>query len=144
MNFNTDDWMMGLGGGLLIGLASALYLFGNGRIAGISGLLGGALGPGPHRFIGERVAFFAGLIGAPMVWVAMTYTPVITIAASPAILILAGLLVGFGTQMGSGCTSGHGVCGLSRFSPRSAVAVGTFMAVGVLIVTLGRHVIGGL
>ena len=143
MTMNIDDWMMGLAGGVLIGLASALYLFGNGRIAGISGLLGGALGPGPHRFLPERVAFFAGLVGAPMVWVALTHTPEISVTASPAILILAGLLVGFGTQMGSGCTSGHGVCGLSRFSPRSAVAVATFMAVGVLTVTLGRHVIGG-
>ena len=143
MNLNFEDWLMGLAGGLLIGLASALYLYGNGRIAGISGLLGGALGPGPHRFLGERVAFFAGLIGAPLIWVTLTYTPAITVAASPAALIVAGLLVGFGTQMGSGCTSGHGVCGLSRFSPRSAVAVGTFMAVGVLTVTLSRHVIGG-
>ena len=144
MNLQVEDWLMGLAGGLLIGLASALYLFGNGRIAGISGLLGGALGPGPHRFLGERVAFFAGLIGAPMIWVASTHAPAISVTASPAVLILAGLLVGFGTQMGSGCTSGHGVCGLSRFSPRSAVAVATFMAVGVLTVTLGRHVIGGL
>ena len=143
MNLNFEDWLMGLAGGLLIGLASALYLYGNGRIAGISGLLGGALGPGPHRFLGERVAFFAGLIGAPLIWVTLTYTPAITVAASPAALIVAGLLVGFGTQMGSGCTSGHGVCGLSRFSPRSAVAVGTFMAVGVLTVTLSRHVIRG-
>lgn len=144
MNLNIDDWLTGLAGGLLIGLASALYLFGNGRIAGISGLLGGALGPGPHRFLGERVAFFAGLIGAPLIWTTLTYTPAIAITASPAVLILAGLLVGFGTQMGSGCTSGHGVCGLSRFSPRSAVAVGVFMTVGVLTVTLGRHVFGGL
>ncbi len=144
MNLNIEDWMMGLGGGVLIGLASALYLFGNGRIAGISGLLGGALGPGPHRFLGERVAFFVGLIGAPLIWVTLTHTPAITITASPTVLILAGLLVGFGTQMGSGCTSGHGVCGLSRFSPRSAVAVATFMTFGVLTVTLGRHVIGGL
>ncbi len=144
MNLNTGDWLMGLCGGLLIGLASALYLFGNGRIAGISGLLGGALGPGPHRFLGERIAFFVGLIGAPLVWISVTHTPAITVASSPAILIVAGLLVGFGTQMGAGCTSGHGVCGLSRFSPRSAVAVATFMAVGVLTVTLGRHVFGGL
>lgn len=144
MNFNTGEWLMGLGGGLLIGLASALYLFGNGRIAGISGLLGGALGPGPHRYLGERIAFFAGLIGAPLIWISLTHAPAISVTASPAILIVAGLLVGFGTQMGSGCTSGHGVCGLSRFSPRSAVAVATFMAVGVLTVTLGRHVFGGL
>lgn len=144
MNLNTGDWLIGLGGGLLIGLASALYLFGNGRVAGISGLLGGALGPGPHRFLGERIAFFVGLIGAPLIWVSLAHAPAITVASSPAILIVAGLLVGFGTQMGSGCTSGHGVCGLSRYSPRSAVAVATFMAVGVLTVTLGRHVFGGL
>lgn len=144
MNLNIADWLSGLGGGVLIGLASALFLFGNGRIAGVSGLLGGALGPGPHRLLGERAAFFAGLIGAPLIWVTLTHTPSITITASPAILILSGLLVGYGTQMGAGCTSGHGVCGLSRFSPRSAVAVATFMAVGVLTVTLGRHVVGGL
>ena len=144
MNLNIADWMMGLGGGLLIGLASALYLLGNGRIARISGLLGGALGQGPNRFLGERFAFFVGLIGAQFVWISLTHVPAITVATSPAILILAGLLVGFGTQMGSGCTSGHGVCGLSRFSPRSAAAVAVFMAVGVLTVALGRHVIGGL
>lgn len=144
MNLDTGDWPMGLGGGLLIGLASALYLFGNGRIAGISGLLGGALDPGPHRFPGERIAFFVGLIGAPLVWVSLTQTPGITVVSSPSVLIFAGLLVGFGTQMGSGCTSGHGVCGLSRFSPRSAVAVATFMIVGMLTVTLGRHIFGGL
>lgn len=144
MTLNYEDWLMGLCGGLLIGLASALYLFGNGRIAGISGLLGGALGPGPHRFLGERIAFFAGLIGAPLIWTTLTYSPAINVVTSPALLILAGLLVGFGTQMGSGCTSGHGVCGLSRFSPRSAVAVATFMTVGVLTVTLMRHVIGGV
>ncbi len=144
MNWDVNDLMMGLCGGLLIGLSSALYLFGNGRIAGVSGLLGGALGPGPHRFLGERFAFFAGLIGAPMIWTLVTYRPEVTVVASPAILILAGLLVGFGTQMGAGCTSGHGVCGLSRFSPRSAVAVATFMAVGVLTVTLVRHVFGGM
>ena len=144
MNLNVEDWLMGLGGGLLIGLASALYLLGNGRIAGISGLLGGVLSSGPHRFIGERIAFFAGLIGAPLIWITLTHVPAITITASPALLILAGLLVGFGTQMGAGCTSGHGVCGLSRFSPRSVVAVGTFIAVGVLTVTLGRHAFGVL
>ena len=144
MNLDVTDWMLGLCGGLLIGLSSALYLFGNGRIAGVSGLLGGALGPGPHRFLGERFAFFAGLIGAPAIWALATYAPSVTVNASPATIILAGLLVGFGTQMGAGCTSGHGVCGLSRFSPRSAVAVATFMAVGVLTVSLVRHVFGGM
>jgi len=144
MILNTGDWLMGLCGGMLIGLASALYLFGNGRIAGISGLLGGALGPGPHRFPAERIAFFVGLIGTPLIWVSLTQMPAMTVASSPAILIVAGLLVGFGAQMGSGCTSGHGVCGLSRFSPRSAVAVASFMTLGVLTVTLGRHVFGGL
>ena len=109
MNLNYEDWMMGLAGGLLIGLASALYLFGNGRIAGISGLLGGVLSPGPHRHLGERAAFFIGLIGAPLVWVSLTSTPVIGMTNQPALLIAAGLLVGVGTQMGAGCTSGHGV-----------------------------------
>ena len=83
MILNTGDWLMGLCGGLLIGLASALYLFGNGRIAGISGLLGGALGPGPHRFPAERIAFFVGLIGAPLIWVSLTQKPAMTVASSP-------------------------------------------------------------
>lgn len=115
MDFNAGDWLLGLSGGLLIGFASALYLFGAGRTAGISGLLGGALGPGPHRFLGERIAFFAGLIGAPLVWVSLTHVPAITVATSPAVLIGAGLLAGFGAQMGSGCTSGH-ACACCRAS----------------------------
>jgi len=144
MMMNYTDWLFGLGGGLLIGLASALYLHGNGRIAGISGLLGGVLGAGPNRFLGERAAFFVGLIGAPFIWVSLKGVPAISVTDNPALLIAAGLLVGVGTQMGSGCTSGHGVCGLSRFSVRSLVGVASFMFVGVLTVTIGRHIIGAL
>lgn len=132
MNWDMTDWAYGAAGGLIIGLSSALYLLFNGRIAGISGILGGLFGS--ER--AERAAFLMGLIGAPVVWAATHSTPTATITASAPMLALAGLLVGFGVRMGGGCTSGHGVCGLSRFSTRSLVGVATFMAVGVLTVTI--------
>lgn len=132
MNWDMTDWAFGALGGLIIGLSSALYLLFNGRIAGISGILGGLFGD--ERV--ERAAFLVGLIGAPVVWALVHTTPTATISASTPMLVLAGLLVGFGVRMGGGCTSGHGVCGLSRFSTRSLVGVMTFMAVGVLTVTI--------
>ena len=132
MNWDINDWAFGAAGGLIIGLSSALYLLANGRIAGISGILGGALGADRA----ERIAFLAGLIGAPVIWTLVHMAPRAEISASLPTLALAGLLVGFGVRMGGGCTSGHGVCGLSRFSTRSLVGVATFMAVGVLTVTV--------
>lgn len=130
-----------LAGGLVIGLAAALFVLLNGRIAGISGILGGLLTPvqGDVRW---RVAFLLGMIGAPLGWMAVATLPAIEVNASYPTVIIAGLLVGIGTRYGSGCTSGHGVCGLSRFSVRSLVATITFMAAGFVTVYLVRHALG--
>ena len=130
-----------LTGGLLIGLAAASFLLLNGRIAGISGILGGLLVPA-RRDILWRVAFLAGLVGPPSLWLLFSELPPIQIDAGYPALIVAGLLVGIGTRYGSGCTSGHGVCGLSRLSPRSLVATLSFMATGFLTVFVIRHLMG--
>ncbi|WP_431303383.1 YeeE/YedE family protein [Sediminicoccus sp. BL-A-41-H5] len=126
-------------GGALIGAAALLLWLTLGRIAGISGILAGSLGADR----GWRIAFLVGLIGAPLGWVALAGAPALHIAAGPVTLVAAGLLVGFGTRLGSGCTSGHGVCGLARLSPRSVVATGIFMAVAAATVFVTRHVVGG-
>ncbi|MCM0043858.1 MAG: YeeE/YedE family protein [Burkholderiaceae bacterium] len=127
-------------GGLLIGAASALFILANGRIAGISGILGGLLRP-VRGDLGWRLAFLLGLVASPaLVYVFMPYHPP-TIDADTGTLIAAGLLVGLGTRYGSGCTSGHGVCGLSRLSPRSLVATLAFMGSGMAAVFVMRHLI---
>ncbi|RDK02190.1 YeeE/YedE family protein [Paraburkholderia lacunae] len=130
-----------LAGGLLIGLAAALLVLGNGRIAGISGILGGLLesASGDRAW---RAAFVLGLFAAPWVFKLFAPLPAVTIASSPPVLVVAGLLVGIGTRYGSGCTSGHGVCGLSRGSVRSLAATATFMAVGFGTVFVARHLLG--
>ena len=141
----TIDWnhftpLSALGGGLLIGMSAALLLLFKGRIAGISGIVGGLLG-GPFTR-GEwawRAAFVVGLIGAPLAWVAWRGGTTIRIDSGSGALIVAGLLVGLGTRIGGGCTSGHGVCGTARLSPRSLVATGLFMAAGMAVVALVRH-----
>ncbi|WP_286714750.1 MULTISPECIES: YeeE/YedE family protein [Marinobacter] len=130
-----------LTGGLLIGLAAASFLLLNGRIAGISGILGGLLVPA-RRDILWRVAFLAGLVGTPSLWLLFSELPPIQVDAGYPALILAGLLVGIGTRYGSGCTSGHGVCGLSRLSLRSLVATLSFMATGFITVFVIRHLMG--
>ncbi len=135
----NPDWIYGLAGGLLIGTASAILLLGNGRIAGISGILGGVLG---GRNVGEGLAFLAGLIGLPALYTLTLGAPPITVTASMPLLVVGGLLVGFGTRLGGGCTSGHGVCGLSRLSPRSLVATGGFMGAAAVVVFALRHVLG--
>ena len=142
----TIDWnhftpWPALAGGLMIGTAVAALLMFNGRIAGISGILGGLLRP-VKRDIGWRVAFLAGLILAPLGYTLMAPLPVVQIDASTGVVLIAGLLVGVGTRYGSGCTSGHGVCGLSRASPRSLVATVSFMVAGFLTVYVVRHLIG--
>ena len=128
-------------GGILIGLAAAMLVLLNGRIAGISGVLGGLLRP-VSGDVAWRVAFVLGLVGSPWVYGLVTAWPVPRIDAGYTALIVAGLLVGVGTRYGSGCTSGHGVCGLSRWSPRSLAATVTFMAVGFLTVFVLRHALG--
>jgi uncharacterized membrane protein YedE/YeeE len=125
-------------GGVLIGLAAASLLFFNGRIAGISGVVGGLLVP-VRSDIGWRAAFVAGLVAAPIAWLLLSPVPQVQIDASYGALVAAGLLVGIGTRYASGCTSGHGVCGLSRLSLRSLVATLTFMGAGFVTVFLVRH-----
>ena len=130
-------------GGLLLGVASAVFILINGRILGISGILGGLLPPKVGD-IGWRVAFLLGMLAAPTVF--MTLAPA-GLASEPRIdagfwtVITAGLLVGIGTRYASGCTSGHGVCGLSRLSPRSLVATLSFMGAGFFIVYILRHIV---
>ncbi|HEX7684012.1 MAG TPA: YeeE/YedE family protein [Trinickia sp.] len=128
-----------IAGGLAIGAASGLYMLLNGRIAGISGMIGRLVGSHTDDRA-SPLAFLAGLIAAPWLWRLVAPLPGTTIAASPLALVAAGLLVGFGTRYGSGCTSGHGVCGISRGSARSIAATLTFMSFGFLTVFLLRHV----
>lgn len=135
------DWLYGLIGGLAIGSASALYLFFNGRIAGISGILGNFLSQPTNS---SGISFLAGLILVPALVVRTVWTTEITVTDHLPILIIGGLLVGFGTRLGSGCTSGHGVCGMSRLSIRSVVATCTFMLFAGITVFVSRHLVGGL
>ena len=141
----TIDWThftpwASLAGGILLGLASALFILVNGRVLGISGILGGLLRPRAGD-AGWRIAFIAGMLAAPAVWALFTVPVVPRIEAGPAVLVVAGLLVGWGTRYGSGCTSGHGVCGLSRMSPRSLVATLAFMGTGFATVFVMRHLL---
>ncbi len=127
-------------GGALIGLSAVLLMWATGRIAGVSGIVSRLFPPYEDREFAGRLAFVAGLVAAPVLVRLVTGTwPAQTIAAATPVLIVAGLLVGFGSVWGNGCTSGHGVCGLSRLSVRSLVATGTFMAVAVVTVFVTRH-----
>lgn len=142
----TVDWnaftpWSSLAGGALIGIAAAMLALLNGRIAGISGVLGGLLKP-VRGDIGWRVAFVAGLLSAPLLYLLLGKVMRPQIDASYAALLLAGLLVGVGTRYGSGCTSGHGVCGLSRLSGRSLAATAVFMGAGFITVFVTRHLFG--
>lgn len=128
-------------GGALIGLAAVWFMLSNGRIAGISGIVNRLLPPYADRLWAERVAFVLGLVLAPTAYVAAGGSFVQTVPESGVVLVIAGLLVGFGTTIGSGCTSGHGVCGLPRLSRRSIVATAVFMAAGALTVFIARHVL---
>jgi uncharacterized membrane protein YedE/YeeE len=130
-----------LAGGVLIGIAVALFALLNGRVAGISGILGSLLSP-VRGDVAWRVAFVAGLVGAPIVYGLFAALPKAQIDASFASLVVAGFLVGIGTRYGAGCTSGHGVCGVSRLSPRSIVATVVFMAAGFVTVYAIRHMPG--
>ena len=131
-------------GGLLIGSAAALFLLLTGRVAGVSGLAAVAtrIGSGTASW-SQATAFIVGLpVGAAFV-AAFLRSPQVTVTSSMPLLVIAGLLVGFGTRLGNGCTSGHGVCGVARLSPRSLVATATFMAAAATTVFTIRHVIGG-
>jgi len=140
------DWvhftpLASFGGGILIGLAAALFLLVNGRIAGISGILGGLLKPARHDVL-WRVLFILGLAGSPFIYSLLGEPAQPVIEAGTGTLILAGLLVGIGTRYGSGCTSGHGICGISRLSPRSFVATASFILAGMVTVYLVKHITG--
>jgi uncharacterized membrane protein YedE/YeeE len=130
----------GLIGGALIGSAAALLLFLNGRIAGISGILAGIFSSSSGAERLWRGAFVIGLVGGAAIYSLIFGHLAVELQAGDFTLIIAGLLVGFGTRLGSGCTSGHGVCGLARRSPRSLLATMTFMGVGILTVFLMRHI----
>lgn len=151
------DWLRfspvaSFSGGLLIGMAACVMILMIGRVAGVSGLIGGLIGgviggliggplrPRPNE-TGWRVAFLAGLVAAPLIYRVFAVLPASRIDASWMILVPAGLLVGVGTRYGAGCTSGHGVCGLSRLSPRSLAAVCSFMVAGSLTVFVARHLV---
>jgi uncharacterized membrane protein YedE/YeeE len=139
---NFTPWPS-LTGGIILGIASALFILINGRILGISGILGGLLPPK----VGDttwRIAFLLGMFAAPTVFHAVVPAEYITaprIEATEWMIVVAGLLVGVGTRYASGCTSGHGVCGLSRLSPRSLVATASFMSAGFVTVYVVRHLI---
>ena len=141
IDWNNFTPLSALAGGALIGLASALFILFNGRIAGITGIVGGLIKP-KLRDIGWRLAFITGLIASPWIWQCYSALPEITIDTSDTLMAVAGLIVGISTRYGSGCTSGHGVCGISRLSPRSIIATLAFMATGFITVYVIRHVIG--
>jgi len=140
----TIDWnvftpLSAACGGLLIGIAAALLALLQGRIAGISGIVGGLLAPRAAGDTGWRLAFVGGLLLAPLLYRLVAEWQVPAVDAGWGTLVVAGLLVGFGTRLGSGCTSGHGVCGLSRLSPRSFAATLVFMGAGFATVFVLRH-----
>ena len=142
----TIDWnhftpWSALAGGGLIGISVALLILVNGRVAGITGIIGGLFKP-IKSDIAWRIAFTLGLVLAPILWLLLAPLPEITIDASYNLLVIAGLIVGFGARLGSGCTSGHGVCGISRLSPRSIIATLAFMGTGFLTVFIVRHLLG--
>jgi uncharacterized membrane protein YedE/YeeE len=130
-------------GGLLIGLAAVLMMMGNGRIAGVSGILASLLASAPGKELGWRGAFVVGILGgAALAAIAGVYDPgSVEFPATGLVAAVAGLMVGAGTSIGGGCTSGHGICGLARFSPRSLAATGVFMAVAFLVVFVTRHLL---
>jgi uncharacterized protein len=141
IDWNAFTPWASLAGGVLIGIAVAMLVLLNGRVAGISGIVGGLLWPA-RGDTAWRVAFAAGLLSAPLAYALVAPWPVPRIDASSTLLVIAGLLVGIGTRYGGGCTSGHGVCGVSRLSPRSLVATLAFMAAGFATVFVARHVLG--
>ncbi len=138
INWEQFTPLSSLAGGAVIGLAVTFLLLLNGRIAGISGIVGG-LFKGQKGDLGWRIAFVSGLVAAPLAWQLFAALPPIDIEGSYGLMVAAGLIVGLGTRYGSGCTSGHGVCGLSRLSPRSIVATLVFMGTGFTVVYLLRH-----
>lgn len=139
------DWIWGLIGGLLIGCGGAVYLLGNGRIMGASGIVGGLVDGSGRSTWAERISFLAALIVIPAAIAALAPTQATTHLTENLWLVgVAGLLVGLGTRIGNGCTSGHGVCGISRLSPRGIVATLVYIAAGALMVVVLRSFVGGI
>ncbi|HYT96348.1 MAG TPA: YeeE/YedE family protein [Casimicrobiaceae bacterium] len=141
----TIDWTSftpwsALIGGVIIGIAAAMLALLNGRVAGISGIVGGLMRPS-FPDLTWRAAFVAGLLVSPILYAMVATLPPIDVESGYPVIVIAGLLVGIGTRYGAGCTSGHGVCGLSRFSLRSVVATAVFMLAGFATVYVARHVI---
>jgi uncharacterized membrane protein YedE/YeeE len=136
------DWTFGLIGGLMIGLAAVLFLAFNGRIMGASGLIGGLVDGSGRSNWGERAAFVAALIGVPAVAALIWGAPQTNATGNFAVLVAGGLLVGIGTRIGNGCTSGHGVCGMSRLSMRSIVATLFYLFAGGATMLVARHILG--
>lgn len=136
-----NDFFWALSGGALLGSAVVVYLYTQGRIAGVSGLLAQSLKIQRHIFQQPAFWFITGIILIPFIY-AVFFSPNIELNASPWMMIIAGLLVGFGTRLGSGCTSGHGICGLSRLSLRSMIATLSFMLSGFITVFVIRHILG--
>ena len=132
------SWVYGALGGLMIGCAAAFYLLVNGRIMGASGIAGSLVDGSAGSAFGERLAFLAGLIGVPFLASLFINMPATNVTSNIPLLIIAGLLVGFGTRLGSGCTSGHGVCGMSRLSLRSILATVVYIGAGVLVIIAAR------
>ena len=133
-------------GGMLIGLSAVVLMASLGRIAGMTGILAGIIPPRDAKTpdnIAWRLVFLAGAVFAPVILRLAGFTPPFSVPASPTILVVGGLLVGIGVNFGGGCPSGHGICGLARFSPRSLVAVITFMIATAITVYVVRHVAGG-
>lgn len=139
----TIAWYWPVAGGALIGLAAGGYLILLGRIAGISGLVAAATGLSRNTARGLAVWFLIGLLGGSAIAMRLRGMPDLQVTGAWPVLVIGGLLVGYGTRLGSGCTSGHGICGIARLSPRSLVATGVFMAFGVGTVWVVRHLIGG-
>ena len=134
------SWIYGLIGGLMIGGAAAVYLLLNGRIMGASGIAGSVVDGTAGSALKERIAFLAGVIGVPALASLFVDMPATNVTANMPLLIVAGIMVGLGTRLGSGCTSGHGVCGMSRLSVRSIVATCIYIGAGVLVIIAARGV----
>ncbi|MEY8839198.1 YeeE/YedE family protein [Cribrihabitans sp. XS_ASV171] len=137
------DWIWGLVGGLMIGLGGAVYLLGNGRIMGASGILGGLVDGSGWSTAGERILFILGVVVTPLILWPLYNVDIDThLTNDLSVVIIAGLLVGIGTRIANGCTSGHGVCGMSRFSLRGIVATVFYILAGGLTLAIFRHVLG--
>ena len=137
------DWIMGLTGGVVIGLAASFYLLTNGKVMGASGIIGGLVDKSGWSIVQERIVFLAGLVFAPMVCIIVLDIQAETkVTTNTIVLILAGLLVGVGTRLANGCTSGHGVCGISRLSLRGIFSTIFYVLAGIFTVLVFRHVWG--